>query len=183
MTNVEETMVVLGGAKRGDKAAMDKLMGLVYQDLRETARRYFQRERSDHTLQPTAIVNEAYFRMVDQTRIDWQGATHFRAIAALMMKRVLIDHGRKKRLIRVTLGDESAGESQEQTFDVGALDAALTELHQLSDRQAQVVEYRFFAGLSVKEVAGILDVSEKTVKNDFRVALAWLKGRLARSEP
>jgi len=181
MANADETMVALDAAQRGDKVAVDKLMALVYEDLKETARRYFQRERSDHTLQPTAIVNEAYFRMVDQTRVNWQGSTHFKAIAALMMKRVLADHGRKKRFIRVTLSDELTGKTQEETFEVGALDAALTELHSLSDRQALVVEYRFFAGLSVKEAATVLEVSERTVKNDFRVALAWLRGRLART--
>jgi RNA polymerase sigma factor (TIGR02999 family) len=170
---------------RGSPAAAARLMPLVYDQLRVLAGRYMDRERRDHTLQPTALVHEAYLRLIDASQIDWQGKTHFFAMAATQMRRVLADHARargaRKRgggARKVTLGDNVAI-GPAGTLDMLALDEALERLARSSPRQSRVVELRFFGGLSVEETARILDVSTGTVKGDWRVAKAWLARELS----
>ena len=170
---------------QGDPKAASELLPLVYKNLRALAGKYMQGERTGHTLQPTALVHEAYIRMIDITRIDWQGKTHFFAMAATQMRRLLVEHARargaSKRVVdKVTL-DENAGLAAAVEIDVLALDQALTRLEALSTRQAQVAELRFFAGLTVKETALALSVSERTVKADWRVARVWLLRELEKT--
>jgi len=178
----------LGAHAKGDSGAAARLLPLVYNELRALAARFMRREKPDHTLQPTALVHEAYVRLVDESRVDWRGKTHFFALAARQMRRVLIDsarsHQAQKRgggLGRVTL-DEALLPSAGPSFDVFALDEALQRLADLSSRQAQVVELRFFGGLSVEETAQFLGVSAPTVKNDWRAARAWLLRELRPTE-
>lgn len=184
MSSASDVTNVLAQVQAGESGAANKLMELVYDDLRALAGAWMRRERNDHTLQPTAIVNEAYLRLVDQTDARWQNQAHFFAVAARVIRRILVDHARgrnrEKRGAnwhRVTLGAVPDAWS-EQAVDVVALDDALERLSSLNDRHAQVVEMRFFGGLSVQETAHVLDVSEKTVKNDWRVARAWLRGAM-----
>jgi len=162
----------------GSVEATSLLLPLVYDSLRLVAARLLRAERAGHTLQPTALVHEAYLRLCDGSRIDIQGKTHFFALAARQMRFVLVNHARarkaKKRSgLRVTL-NESLGTDSGDPLDVLALDEALTRLAEKSPRQSRVVELRCFAGLNVAETAAVLGVSDRTVKNDFRVAQAWL---------
>jgi len=169
----------------GDPKAAEELLPLVYDRLRSLAARYMRSERRDHTLQPTALVHEAYLRLVDRTRVDWQGKTHFYAVAATQMRRVLAEHARARRAgkrgggaRKVTLED-LVGITAGGLVDVLALDEALEKLAQASPRQGRVVELRFLAGLSIEETAHVLDVSVGTVKGDWRVARAWLARELS----
>jgi RNA polymerase sigma factor (TIGR02999 family) len=164
----------------GDSAASERLMPLVYDELRRLARGYLRRERADHTLQPTALVNEAYLRLVDQTRVNWQSRAHFYGIAARMMRRVLVDHARshaaEKRggaRHRLSLDDVSLP-VEERAAELVALDDALVSLAELDPRKARVVELRFFGGLEVKEAAEVLGVSDKTVMREWERAKLWL---------
>jgi RNA polymerase sigma factor (TIGR02999 family) len=162
-------------------------MDAVYDELRQLARGYLRRERRDHTLEPTGLVHEAYLRLIDQTRVDWQGRTHFFAIGARMMRRLLVDHARrhdrKKRggeAVKVTFADAVTpllGRDLDRE-DLLALDDALRRLHELDERQAQIVELRFFAGMKVDEVAAYLGVSKRTVEADWTHARAWLRRAL-----
>jgi RNA polymerase sigma factor (TIGR02999 family) len=161
-------------------------MALVYDDLRRRAAGYLRRERPGHTLQPTAVVHEAYLRLVDQDRVVWQNRAHFLAIAASMMRRVLMDHGRRQKArkrggggTRVTL-DEAFSPVTPRGLDLLALDEALAELAGLDEQQARIVELRAFGGLSVEETAEALGVSPATVKRHWIFALAWLQRRLQR---
>jgi RNA polymerase sigma factor (TIGR02999 family) len=170
--------------RQGDAGARDRLMALVYDDLRRRAAAYLRRERSSHTLQPTALVHEAYLRLLDQDRVVWQNRTHFLAIAASMMRRVLVDHGRRQKAgkrggagTRVTL-DESFAPVAPRGLDLLALDEALSELAALDEQQARIVELRAFGGLSVEETAEALEISPATVKRHWSFALAWLQRRL-----
>jgi RNA polymerase sigma-70 factor, ECF subfamily len=163
----------------GDQAALDKLVPLVYEELRRLARHYMQRETPGHTLQTTALVNEAYLRLVDQT-VPWQNRAHFFAIAAQMMRRILVDHARgharQKRgggAIKVPL-DEAAIMPQEQASELVALDEALTRLTAIDPRRGRVVELRFYGGLSIEETANVLKISPNTVMRDWNLAKAWL---------
>ena len=159
-------------------------MPLVYDELRRRAGSYLRGERPDHTLQPTALVHEAYVKLVNQREAKWKDRAHFCAVAAEAMRRILIDHARKHRAARrggggqrVTLCD-AIGDPRSMEVDVIDLDDALTRLRELHERQSRVVELRFFGGLSVEEIAEILEVSPRTVKGDWRVARAWLQTRL-----
>jgi RNA polymerase sigma-70 factor (ECF subfamily) len=179
----------LSESARGDAGAAAELMPQVYDRLKSLARHYMAGERSGHTLQPTALIHEAYLRLVDIDRVDWQGKTHFFAVAATQMRRVLVDHARgiaaSKRggdRLRVTLGDDAALLEQDPVQLI-ALDEALGRLAEESERQASVVEMRLFAGMEVKEVAAALGVSERTVKSDWRFARAWLLRELGSDEP
>lgn len=165
----------------GDQAAFEKLVPLVHAELRRVARRYMIGERAGHTLQATALVNEAYLRLVDQNRIRWQNRAHFFAISAQMMRRILVDHARKRRYakrggkdaIKVSLTE--AGElTAERAADVTALDDALNLLAELDHQQSQVVELRFFGGLTNEETAEVLGVSHAMVKREWATAKAWL---------
>jgi RNA polymerase sigma factor (TIGR02999 family) len=181
---VSATQALLAHAS-GDRLVAARLLPLVYDELRHLAARYMRRERHDHTLQPTALVHEAYLRLIDASQVDWQGKTHFLAVAATQMRRVLTDHARahgaRKRggdERKVTL-DDNLAISAHGTVDMLALDEALEKLAHDSPRQSRVVELRYFGGLSVAETARILDVSASTVKGDWRVAKAWLARELA----
>lgn len=176
---------LLNGLGRSPDATPDRLLPLVYDELRALAQHQLQRERPGHTLQATALVHEAYLRLVDQTRIEFAGRSHFFAIAATMIRRILVDHARGKAAAkrggqagRLTLHEDAAAINDDRGVDLLDLDDALTTLAALSDRQARVVELRFFGGLTVEEAADVLDVSPRTVKDDWRIARAWLRQRL-----
>jgi len=165
----------------GDASAIERLMPLVYGDLRAIAERHFRRERAGHTLQPTAVVHEAYFRLVDQTRVTWKNRGHFFAIASQAMRRILVDHARARQTNkrggaerRVTLDVGVASPEPVDDMDFIALDEALTRLKSLDGAQAQIVELRFFGGLSIDETAEALETSPSSVKREFRSAKAWL---------
>ncbi len=172
-------------AARQDRAAMDSLVDHVYATLRRMANRQMGAERGDHTLSPTALVHEAYLRLVDQDSMDWRDRAHFYAIAARVMRRVLIDHARRKLAgkrggdqIKITLNEEVAGAiaSPESLLE---LDRALERLEELSPRQRQVVEMRFFGGMTHEEVAEVMSVSVPTVRRDWRLAQAWLNREMS----
>lgn len=180
---------ILSALARNEAGAVDQLFPVVYAELRRLAAHYLRGERQGHTLQPTALVNEAYVKLVDETLVDWQGRHHFFAVAANAMKRVLVDHARHhnraKRgggLVFVTLDPELAP-AQQAAIDIEALHEALERLAVLDERQARVVELRYFGGLSVKEVAETLDLSTRTVEAEWTHARAWLKRELDKSAP
>lgn len=181
----EETTRLLLRACQGDRGAVDALLPLVYDQLHEIAERKMRSERGDHTLQPTALVHEAFLRLVDQQRVQWQGRAHFCAVAANMMRRILVDHARRRAsqkrgagVGRVPLDDAPGLSGGQDPVDIVALDDLLDELARLNERHARVVELRFFTGLDVNETAHVLDVSPATVKNDWRAARAWLMAHL-----
>ncbi|MGI8890900.1 MAG: sigma-70 family RNA polymerase sigma factor [Chthoniobacterales bacterium] len=166
---------------RGNHVAAERLMPLVYDELRLLARGYLQRERSDHTLQATGLVHEAYLRLVDQSRTTWQNRAHFFRVAAQAMRRILVEHARRHRaekrgggLQKVEL-DESLMPAPGRSVDLLALDDALNELAQMRPQQSQIVELRFFGGMTIEEAAEVLDVSPRTVKREWRMARAWLR--------
>lgn len=182
-TSPEITQLLLawGG---GDKAALDELMPIVYNELRRLAKSYMRRQRPGHTLQTTELVNEAYLRLIDSSRVNWQNRTHFFAMAARLMRRILVDFARTRNSlkrgggrIQITL-DEGIEIPFEKETNLVALDEALKNLENLNPRQSQVVELRYFGGLSEEEIAATLDVSVRTVRRDWSVARAWLFRRL-----
>lgn len=169
----------------GDKDAPARLMPLVYNELRRQARNYLAKERGSHTLQPTALVHEAYLRLVDQTRISWQNRAHFFGIAANMMRRVLVDHARahasEKRggaAVRLSIEDIQIPLEQ-RASDLIALDDALEKLAQFDARKAKIVELRFFGGLTDEEIAEVLEISSRTVLRDWKTARLWLYRELS----
>ncbi len=177
----EETVRLLAGVARGDRQCVNDLMAHVYEELRAIAARRMREENAGHTLQPTALVNEVFLRMTDQARVDWRDKSHFFAVAANSMRRILIDHARKRtagkrggRAKKLVLNEELLLSDATDPLDLLALDDVLSRLSQLNERHARVVELRYFAGLSVEETAEVLGVSTATVKNDWRVARAWL---------
>jgi len=167
---------------RGDRDALEKLTPLVYEELRGIAAGYMRDERPGHTLQATALVHEAYVRLIGQKRVSWQNRAHFFGIAAQLMRRILIDHARRRQAakrgvggaLRLTAGVDVAG-APEQDFDLLAIDGALLRLEQLDADQARIVELRFFGGLTVEETAEVAGVSTATVKREWRTARAWLR--------
>ena len=173
----------------GEKAALDSLTPVVYDELRRLAANYLHRERPDHTLQPTAVVHEAYMRLVDQQSVRWQNRAHFFGIAAQMIRRILVDHARGVRAAKRGGGvaalslDEALGVSEKRDLEVEALDDALRTLSQIDPQQGRIVELRFFTGLSIEETAEVLGVSESTVKRDWVSAKAWLFRELSRVQP
>src|SRR4026209_2527395 len=176
---------LLAGYARGDKEALDKLMPVVYDELRRQAARYLRRERAGHTLQTTALIHEAYVRLVDQRNVQWQNRAHFFGIAAQMMRRILVDHARTKKRakrggsdIKVSL-DDATVTVKAQDLDVVAVDEALTRLAKIDEQQSRVVELRFFSGLTVEENAGVMGISPATVKRDWSMAKAWLHRELS----
>lgn len=180
----EVTQLLLDWSK-GDQAALDKLVPLVHDELRRLARHYMRRETPSHTLQTTALVNEAYLRLVDQS-VPWQNRAHFFAIAAQMMRRILIDHARgharAKRgggAVKISL-EEAAIMPQEQAAELIALDEALTRLASIDPRRGRVVELRFYGGLSNEEIANVLKISANTVMRDWNLARAWLYKEISR---
>jgi RNA polymerase sigma factor (TIGR02999 family) len=169
----------------GDRQALERLMPLVYDELRKLAASYLRTERPDHTLQPTALVHEAFLRLVDQRSVDWANRAHFFGIAAQMMRRILVDHARKRHAAKrdVTSYRVATAMAEEEESDQGpellALDRALVGLERLDPRQARIVELRFFAGLTVEETAEVVAISTATVKREWRTARAWLKREIA----
>ena len=170
---------------QGDEAALETLMPLVYDELRKVAARHMRSQRTGHTLQTTALVNEAYIRLIDASQVKWQNRAHFFAVAAHFMRRILVDFARTRNYqkrgggaIAVSL-DEAVVEVPERGADLLALDEALTRLQLLNERQAQVVELRYFGGLSEEETAEALKISERTVRRDWNFARVWLHRELA----
>ena len=168
----------------GDAAALDELMPIVYAELRKLARSYMRNQRADHTLQTTALVNEAYLRLIDSSRVKWQNRTHFFAISAQLMRRVLVDFARQRNsqkrggeVQKVEL-DEALVVASEQKTDLVALDDALKALTEMNPRQSEVVELRYFGGLSEEEIAEHLGISVRTIRRDWSVARAWLYRRM-----
>ena len=184
--NPDVTQLLLAWG-RGDEAALADLTARVHAELRRIARRYMAGERKGHTLQTTALVTEAYLRLIDSQRVKWQNRAHFFAVSAQLMRRILVDHARSRRyqkrgggVHRVTL-NETLFAPQEQGEDLVAVDDALTALAHFDPRKAKVVELRFFGGLSVEETAQVLAVSADTVLRDWRLAKAWLRREIATS--
>jgi RNA polymerase sigma-70 factor (ECF subfamily) len=175
----EITQLLLSWSK-GDKTALDQLVPLVYPELRRLARRYMRRENSAHTLQTSALINEAYLRIVDQQDVEWQDRAHFFAVAAQVMRHILIDHARSHRYGKRGAGaehvplDDVAVVSPERAADLVALDDALTRLAAIDERKSQIVEMRFFGGLTVEEIAAVMKLSPITIKREWRSAKAWL---------
>ena len=172
---------------RGDVQARDNLFPLVYRELRRRAAAYLRRERQDHTLQPTALVHEAYLRLAGQDRVTWQSRAHFFGVAAQMMRRILVDHAREHQsakrtgsALRVAL-DDRIGSAVPLDCEVLLLDEALRELAILDSRQGQIVEFRYFAGMSEQEVAEVLDISRSTVTREWHTARAWLYRRITKT--
>jgi RNA polymerase sigma factor (TIGR02999 family) len=180
-----DATVLLQGWGHGDRAAFDELVPLVHEELRRLARRYMRRERPEHTLQATALVNEAYVRLVDLNRIEWRDRAHFFAMAARVMRRILVDSARARRNQKRGGGgpkmslDDALMVSHEPGRDLVALDDALTTLTALDPRKGQVVEMRFFGGLTVEETATALHISVETVMRDWRMAKVWLLRELS----
>ncbi len=180
----EEVTVLLGKLTEGNEGAAAKLMPLVYGELRRLAGGYMRRERSDHTLQATALVHEAYLKLVEQRVVNWQGRAHFLGIAAQMMRRILIDHARTHLRDKRGAGvnaiplDEALVFAPEQSSELVKLDESLQRLAKLDPRQSKIVELRFFGGLTVEQTAEVLGISTKTVKRDWSMAKAWLHGDL-----
>ena len=169
---------------KGDVQARESLVPLVYRELRRRAGAYLRHERPDHTLQPTALVHEAYVRLIGQDRVDWQNRAHFFGIASQMMRRILVDYAREHQAakrpggaVRVTLGDR-IGAAQPLDCELLLLDQALTELAAIEARQAHVVEMRYFGGLSEQEVADVLSLSRATVTREWQTARRWLYRRM-----
>lgn len=171
---------------QGDQTALDKLIPIVYDELRRQAANYLRHERPGQSLQTTALVHEAYMRLVDQTAVEWQNRNHFFAIAAHLMRRILVDHARQHQAAKrggpelKVLPLDGVEVAFDQEIDLVALDEALTRLAIFDEQQSRIVELRYFSGLSVEETAEVLGVSSRTVKRDWRAAKAWLKCELAR---
>lgn len=182
----QNTTLILARLCDGDSSAADELMPLVYEELRGRAAAYLRKERPDHTLQPTALVHEAYLKLVNQTQAQWKNRAHFLAVAAEAMRRILVDHARKHRAakrgpgqrITITATPDVADQSP---VDLIELDDALKHLAELSERQCRVVELRFFGNMTNEEVAHVLDVSPRTVTGDWLVARAWLQRQLSKA--
>src|SRR5215470_5278166 len=172
--------------RKGSREAEAALMERVHGELRRLAAGYMRRERSGRTLQPTAVVNEAYMRLLPQRGVSWENRAHFFGIAAKMMRRVLVDHARRKKAIKrdagpgepVSISGVPSPAREADPVDVLALNAALSALGELDSRQAEIVEMRYFAGLTVEEVAKVLDISEATVKREWSTAKMWLRRQM-----
>jgi RNA polymerase sigma-70 factor, ECF subfamily len=188
--SIGEVTTLLQQIRAGDSQAADRLIPLVVDELRRLARLQLRDERPGHTLQPTALVNEAYLRLVGDQARDWQSRAHFIGVSVSVMKRILIDHARRKQALKrgseiqsLAGMEDYAGLSFEQAEELIALNIALDRLEKMSSRQRQVVELRYFGGLSTEETAEVLKVSPITVKRDWVVARAWLKGQLRPETP
>ncbi|HVF41681.1 MAG TPA: sigma-70 family RNA polymerase sigma factor [Pyrinomonadaceae bacterium] len=187
MPSQQDVTRLLVRLTEGDRGVLDELLPVVYGELRKLASSYLRRERVGHTLQPTALVHEAYMRLVDQTQVQWQNRAHFFGVAAQMMRRILVDHARaheaEKRggeFQKLSL-DENIDVSGERDVNLVALDDALNLLAEIDPQKMKIVELRFFGGLSVEETAEVLGVSAPTVKRQWRMAKAWLYGQVKRT--
>lgn len=182
----EDVTALLRAWGAGDRDAADRLVPIIYQQLRRRAAAYLRQERPNHTLQPTALVNEAYLRLVDQRHMAWQNRAQFFGVASQMMRRILVDHARRRKMdkrsgqwLRVSLGDRAAA-APDGDFDVLALDILLEKLTAFDARKSRVVELRYFGGLSIPEIARVLDVAPTTIDREWRTARAWLHAELTR---
>jgi RNA polymerase sigma-70 factor, ECF subfamily len=181
MTNTHEITDLLQAWSQGDAEALAKLMPLVDHGLRKLAHSYMSKERADHTLQTTALINEALIRFIEADKIDWQSRVHFYSLVARRMRQILIEHAREQLTIKrgeraehVHIPD--AGQlSTEKSQELIILDEALTKLAKIDERKAKIVEYRYFGGFTLEEVAGIIDVSPSTVEREWRLARSWLR--------
>ena len=171
----------------GDKAALDELTPIVYAELRRLAKRYMGREREDHTLQTSALINEAYLRLVDQESVEWKDRSHFFAVSAQIMRHILVDHARKHQSDKRGAGaqklplDDAVLNIERKARELIALDEALNDLAIIDPRQSRIVELRFFGGLTVEETAEVLEISPITVKRDWRIARARLRDAVTNS--
>lgn len=186
---VAQATQLVNQSAAGDRAASERLFVLLYDDFRRLAGLYLKDEGCGHTLQPTALVHEAFLRMIDQTRVEWHGRTHFFAIGAQAMRRILVDHARRRRRlkrgggrVRITLNERLAV-SPARDEDLLAVDDALKKLAEVDPRQATIVELRFFGGLSVEEVAEVLGASKRTVEAEWTMVRAWLRRELSEDTP
>ena len=184
MASPPDVTALLGDWTRGERGALDQLLPLVYAELRRVAARQLRSERNDHTLQPTALVHEAYIRLVGQRQVDWQNRAHFFGVAAQVMRRILVDHARRRGASK--RGDAVQCVSIDEAIDVAAsneipileLDQALDRLEKMDAGLAKIVELRAFGGLTIDEAAHVLSVSPSTAKRDWRTAKAWLTREL-----
>ena len=180
-----EVTQLLVAWSNGDQVARDQLMSAVYQELHRLAHRYMKRESPGHTLQTSALVNEAFLRLVDQREVRWQNRAHFYGIAAQMMRRILVDYARNRRAAKRGGGaremslDEALIVSDERSAEVMALDETLKRLAEFDPRKSKIVEFRFFGGLSIEETAEVLAVSPGTVMRDWTLAKAWLRREMS----
>jgi RNA polymerase sigma-70 factor (ECF subfamily) len=185
--NVTQLLVKWG---EGDPKALDKLMPLVYSELRRLARNYLRKERAGHTLQPTALVNEAYLKLIDQRTAHWQNRAQFYGVAAQLMRRILVDHARQhqaakrggsdQQRLSITSAEQFGGRqlSTEPALDLLALHEALEELTVMDPQQGRIVELKFFGGLSIEETAEVMGIGHATVERDWKIARAWLRRKL-----
>lgn len=185
MTSPRELTQLLIDWSKGDQAALDKLVPYVYDELRRLARHYMRRERPGHTLQTSALVNEAYLRLVDQT-VSWENRAHFLGIAARLMRQILVDHARSHNYAKRGGGaekvslDQAADLAQARASDLIALDDALKSLADMDPQQSSIVELRFFGGLTIEETAEVVSLSHATVEREWSAARAWLRREMSR---
>jgi RNA polymerase sigma factor (TIGR02999 family) len=179
-----EISLILKDWSGGKQESADVLLSLVYDELRRIARQYLRRERSDHTLQPTALVHEAYLKLIDISDVSWQDRAHFFAVASNVMRHILVDHARARatdkrggEAPRIALED-AVSLSNERDIDLLALDEAMKQLAAFDEQQSKIVELRFFGGLTIEEAAHILGISPATIKREWTMAKAWLFGRM-----
>ena len=184
-SDITQLLIAWGDGRR---EALDDLMPIVYADLRRMAAGHMRREAADHALQPTGLVHEAYVRLVDQKQVKWRNRAHFFGVAAVLMRRILVDHARRRRAgkrgggwERVTLAGNEAATDGPKEIDVLALDEALERLAQFDSQQERIVELRYFGGLTIDETAEVVGISAATVVREWTIAKAWLRADLSRS--
>lgn len=184
----QEITAMLRAWGKGDRTVLDQMLPLVYDELHRQAHRYLRRERPNHTLQTTALINEAYLKLVDQRVVQWQNRAHFFGIAAQAMRRILVDYAKTKNREKrggavpdLPLDEALLVAATGQSIDLLALDEALTRLALIDEQQARVVELKYFSGLSIEETAEVLGISPATVKRDWQMAKAWLRHELAQT--
>jgi len=185
MPSSDEVTVLLNQMSAGSDTAPEALLPLVYDDLRRLAHAYFTKENPDHTLQATALVHEAYIRLVNWENVSWQNRAHFFAVAAEVMRRILIDHARKRNAQKRSGGqrivlDDAVSLPDKKDFDILKLEEALSSLEKVDPRQAKIVELRFFGGLSIEETSFVLNISETTVRREWTFAKAWFQREMTR---
>ena len=184
----QEITQLLMSWSQGEKAALDHLVQLVYPELRRLAKRYMARESPEHTLQTSALINEAYLKLVDQKNVEWQNRAHFYAVAAQVMRHILVDHARSRNYAKRGGGalklplDEAAALTEQRATELIALDDALTNLAGLDARKSQIIELRFFGGLSMEETAEVMKISPSTVQREWRAAKAWIHHSMTKAD-
>ena len=184
----QEITQLLMNWSQGDKAALDQLVPLVYPELRRLAKRHMDREDPAHTLQTSALINEAYLKLVDQQNVKWQNRSHFFAVAAQVMRHILVDHARTRNYVKRGGGapklplDEAAALTEQRAGQLIALDDALRDLAALDERKSQIIELRFFGGLSLEETAVVMKISPSTVQREWRAAKAWLHHTMTKTD-